>query len=89
MRAATLGDAMTKQLAVFIAQVGKHYRVKYQRHYPNNVVEEVLLPQRFSSLADAQHFADTSLKAQRIYRGLADGKSPGNGMLHPLRTTEP
>jgi hypothetical protein len=70
---------MTKPLHVFIRQEGKHYRVKYQRHYPNNVVEEVVLTQRFNSLADAQRFADAGLLAQHIYGGLTDRKSQGNG----------
>jgi len=88
MRAAILGDAMTKSLHVFIGQVGKHYRVKYQRHYPNGAIEEIVLSQRFETEAEAQSYADDSLRTQRIYRGLVDGKSPGNGMLHRPRTTE-
>jgi hypothetical protein len=42
----------------------------YQRYYANDVLEEVVLTQRFEIEADAQNYADEGLRAQRIYRAL-------------------
>jgi hypothetical protein len=64
---------MTKPLHVFIRQQGGHFRVVYQRHYPNGSVEEMMLMQRFKTRAEAQSHADDGLRAQRIYRALATG----------------
>ena len=44
--------------------------VKCQHHYPHGVVEEVVLTQRFNTLAEAQDFVYEGLRAQRIYRSL-------------------
>src|SRR5262249_38287099 len=40
--------------ARFIRKQGNYFRVVYERHYPNGVLEEVVLTQRFESEADAQ-----------------------------------
>src|SRR5262249_7303902 len=61
---------MMKPLRVFIRNQGNHFRVVYQRHYPNGVLEEVVLTRRFESEAGAQRHADDGLRAQRIYRAL-------------------
>jgi hypothetical protein len=61
---------MTKPLHVFIRKQGNHFRVVYQRHYPNGAVEEVVLTQRFETEGEAQSHADDGLRAQRIYRAL-------------------
>ena len=72
---------MTKPLHVFIRKQGNHFRVVYQRHYPNGVLEEVMLTQRFETEAEAQSYADEGLRAQRIYRALTQHRSPTG---HPL-----
>ena len=54
---------------VFIRQVGAHFRVVYQRQYPNTV-EEVVISTRFNTREEAQKFADAGLRAQRIYHNL-------------------
>jgi hypothetical protein len=59
-----------KPLHVFVQQEGAHFRVVYQRQYPQ-VLEEVVYSERFKTLEDAQKFIDTGLNAQRIYRNLA------------------
>jgi len=61
---------MKKPSHVFIRQKDKYYRVMCQHHYPHGVVEEVVLTQRFNTLAEAQDFVDEGLRAQRIYRSL-------------------
>jgi len=61
---------MTKPLRVFIRKQGNHFRVVYQRYYANDVLEEIVLTQRFETEADAQNCADAGLRAQRIYRAL-------------------
>ena len=61
---------MTKPLHVFIRKQGNQFRVVYQRHYPNGVLEEVMLTQRFKTEVEAQRYADEGLRAQRIYRSL-------------------
>jgi hypothetical protein len=47
--------------------VGVHFRVVYQRQYPN-AVEDVVYSERFKTPEEAQKFVDTALRAQRIYR---------------------
>jgi len=47
--------------------MGAHFRVVYQRQYPN-AVEDVVYSERFKTLEEAQKFVDTALRAQRIYR---------------------
>jgi len=67
----TLGnmrEQVPKPLHISIRQVGVHFRVVYQRQYPN-AVEEVVLSTRFTQ-EEAQSFADEGLRAQRIYRSL-------------------
>ena len=56
--------AMMKPLRVFIRKQGNHFRVVYQRYYANNVLEEVVLTQRFESEAGAQRHADDGLRAR-------------------------
>jgi hypothetical protein len=56
-------------LHVSIRQVGEHFRVVYQRQYPN-AVEEVIYTERFATTEGAQKFVDAGLRAQRIYRSL-------------------
>ena len=60
---------MPKLLHVSIRQVGTHFRVVYQRQYPQ-AVEEVVISTRFNTREEAQKFADEGLRAQRIYRSL-------------------
>ena len=67
--------AMTKPLRVFIRKQGNHFRVVYRRYYANDVLEEVVLTQRFETEADAQNCADAGLRAQRIYRALTEHRS--------------
>ena len=61
-------ERIPKPLKVSVRQEGKHFRVVYQRQYPN-AVEEVVLSTRFTQ-EEAQSFADEGLRAQRIYRSL-------------------
>src|SRR5262249_5827256 len=72
---------MTKPLRVFIRKQGNHFRVVYQRHYPNGVLEEVMLTQRFETEAEAQSYADDGLRAQHIYRALTQHRSPARPPL--------
>ena len=74
------GRAMTKPLHVFIRKQGNHFRVLYQHHYPNGLLEEVMLTQRFETADEAQSYADSGLRAQRIYRALTPRRSPAS---HP------
>jgi len=60
-------EQVPKPLNVSIRQMGAHFRVVYQRQYPN-AVEEVVLSTRFNTQEEAQSFADEGLRAQRIYR---------------------
>jgi len=62
-------EQVSKPLNVSIRQMGAHFRVVYQRQYPN-AVEEVVLSTRFNTQEEAQSFADEGLRAQRIYRSL-------------------
>jgi|KBSSwiStaDraftv2_1062776.scaffolds.fasta_scaffold338968_1 hypothetical protein len=62
-------EQVPKPLNVSIRQMGAHFRVVYQRQYPN-AVEEVVLSTRFNTQEEAQSFADEGLRAQRIYRSL-------------------
>jgi hypothetical protein len=64
-----LHEQMPKPLHVSIRQVGVHFRVVYQRQYPN-AVEDVVYSERFKTPQEAQKFVDTALRAQRIYRSL-------------------
>jgi len=59
-----------KSLHVFIRQERNQYRVVYQRGYPHNVLEEIVLSQRFKTMTEAQSFIDVRVRAQRIYREL-------------------
>ena len=61
-------EQVPKPLNVSIRQMGAHFRVVYQRQYPN-AAEEVVLSTRFTQ-EEAQSFADEGLRAQRIYRSL-------------------
>ena len=72
---------MTKPLRVFIRKQGNHFRVVYQRYYANDVLEEVVLTQRFETEAEAQSYADDGLRARQIYRALTQHRSPAR---HPL-----
>ena len=67
-----------KPLHVFIRKQGNHFRVVYERHYPNGTVEEMVLSQRFATEAEAQRHADDGLRAQRIYRALTPPRSPAS-----------
>jgi len=64
-------------LHVFIREQGNHFRVVHQRHYPNDVLEEVVFTQRFETAAEAQSYADAGLRAQRIYRDLTPHRRGG------------
>jgi len=43
-----------------------HFRVVYQRQYPQ-AVEEVVYTERFGTTEEAQKFVDAGLRAQRIH----------------------
>mgnify|MGYP001106649991 CR=1 FL=1 len=60
-------EQVPKPLHVSIRHVGVHFRVVYQRQYPN-AVEDVVYSERFKTPEEAQKFVDTALRAQRIYR---------------------
>ncbi len=61
---------MPKGLDVSIRQAGAHFRVVYQRQYPN-AVEDVVYSERFKTPEEAQKFVDAALRAQRIYRNFS------------------
>ena len=65
-------ESIPKPLNVFVRQEGKHFRVVYQRQYPQTV-EEAVYSERFKTPEEAQKFIDTALRAHRIYRNLQDG----------------
>ena len=68
----TLGnmrEQVPRPLHISIRQVGVHFRVVYQRQYPN-AVEDVVYSERFKTQEEAQKFVDDALRAQRIYRSL-------------------
>jgi hypothetical protein len=50
-------------------QEGEHFRVYYQHHYPKGI-EETRDPRRFNSLEEAEQFAETMRRANRIFREL-------------------
>jgi hypothetical protein len=52
-------------------QQGEHFRVYYQHDYPQRTVEN-RDTRRFNSLAEAEEFAETMRRTNRIYSGLAD-----------------
>ena len=52
-------------------QEGKHFRVYYQHDYSHGT-EENRDPRRFNSLAEAEQFAETMRRANRIYMNLRD-----------------
>ena len=52
-------------------QEGEHFRVYYQHHYSNGIVEENRDPRRFNSLEEAEQFAKYVRRANRIYTELA------------------
>jgi len=60
---------LPKKLHVSIRRVGAHFRVVYQRQYPN-AVEDVVYSERFKTQEEAQKFVDDALRARRIYRSL-------------------
>jgi hypothetical protein len=67
--ASKMREQVPKPLRVSIQQMGAHFRVVYQRQYPN-AVEDVVYSERFKTQEEAQKFADEALRAQRIYRSL-------------------
>ena len=52
-------------------QEGNHFCVYYQHHYPHRTVEN-RDPRRFNSLAEAEEFAETMRRGNRIYTNLGD-----------------
>ena len=58
-------------------QEGGHFRVYYQHHYPNEIVEENRDPRRFNSLEEAEQFAKTMRRANRIFAGLGAENTEG------------
>ena len=50
---------------------GKHFYVYYQHDYPHRTVEN-RDPRRFNSLAEAEEFAETMRRANRMYTNLGD-----------------
>ena len=51
-------------------QEGEHFRVYYQHHYPNEIVEETRDPRRFNSLEEAEQFAKNVRRTNRIFTEL-------------------
>ena len=51
-------------------QEGGHFRVYYQHHYPNGIVEENRDTRRFNSLEEAEQFAKDVRRTNRIFTGL-------------------
>ena len=62
-------EQVPKPLHISIRQVGVHFRVVYQRQYPN-AVEDVVYSERFKTQEEAQKFVDDALREQRVYRSL-------------------
>ena len=51
-------------------QEGGHFRVYYRHDYPNGKVEETRDTRRFNSLEEAEQFAKTVRRTNRIFGGL-------------------
>jgi hypothetical protein len=51
-------------------QEGEHFRVYYQHHYPNEIVEETRDPRRFNSLEEAEQFAKRPTYQSYLHRAL-------------------
>jgi hypothetical protein len=58
-------------------QEGEHFRVYYQHHYPNEIVEETRDPRRFNSLEEAEQFAKNVRRTNRIFTGLCAENTEG------------
>ena len=63
-------EQVPKPLHISIRQMGAHFRVVYQRQYPN-AVEDVVYSERFKTQEEAQKFVAAALRAQGIYRNLS------------------
>jgi hypothetical protein len=59
---------------VRIEPEGGHFRVFYQHDFPRGVVEEERDPRRFSSLEEAEKFAEDVRRANRIFTALDRGR---------------
>jgi hypothetical protein len=59
-----------------------HFRVVYQRHYPNGVLEELMLTPADEAEDETQSYADEALCAQRIYHALTPHRSLASHPLH-------
>jgi hypothetical protein len=59
---------------VRIEPEGGHFRVYYQHDFPRGVVEEERDPRRFSSLEDAEKFAEDVRRANRIFMAMDRGR---------------
>ena len=51
-------------------QEGEHFRVYYQHHYSNGIVEENRDPRRFNSLEEAEQFAKNIRTKSYLHRAL-------------------
>jgi hypothetical protein len=58
---------------VRIEPEGGHFRIYYQHDFPRGVVEEERDPRRFSSLEEAEKFAEDVRRANRIFTALDKG----------------
>ena len=59
---------------VRIEPEGGHFRVYYQHDFPRGVIEEERDPRRFSSLEEAEKFAEDVRRANRIFTALDRGR---------------
>jgi hypothetical protein len=58
---------------VRIEPEGGHFRIYYQHDFPRGVIEEERDPRRFSSLEEAEKFAEDVRRANRIFTALRRG----------------
>jgi hypothetical protein len=58
---------------VRIQPEGGHFRIYYQHDFPRGVIEEERDPRRFSSLEEAEKFAEDVRRANRIFTALDRG----------------
>ena len=59
---------------VRIEPEGGHFRIYYQHDFPKGVIEEQRDPRRFSSLGEAEKFAEDVRRANRIFTAMDRGR---------------
>jgi hypothetical protein len=59
---------------VRIEPEGGHFRIFYQHDFPRGVIEEERDPRRFSSLEEAEKFAEDVRRANRIFTAMDRGR---------------